>query len=161
MKPDCLEILARIGPEQEPQRKRRKGEYTLVKSYDASNNKIPPEPMLAESLEEIQKEIDAAKEEKYDQIQKKYLWAIKGETIFIGLEKTPVESERGCICHTNLTGGTNAIIGGELWFLDSDKSVRINFKSGRYPLQDADRQIPEVVNLFKCVGYTKTEVLPR
>ena len=62
----------------------------------------------------------------------KYLWIIDKKGLWLILETTPNPiASRGCVCHTSITGGSQALQGGELWFGEND-IVYINFRSGRY-----------------------------
>ena len=53
--------------------------------------------------------------------------------------------------HTNLTGGGEAYLGGEMWF-KSDTALWINGWSGRYPPESA-AQLKKAVRVFKSFGY--------
>lgn len=62
----------------------------------------------------------------------KYLWIIDEQGLKVIPESTPNPyADRKVVCHTNITGGSPALQGGELWFGD-DGSVYLNYKSGRY-----------------------------
>jgi len=159
MKSECLEIYKKTGTPQDPQKELLRGEQNLIPSYDASCNKFPKSVVTASSLDEIKQEKKLASLWKHEDIpvRRMYLWVLKDEKIFIAHEAIPVDSDRGFICHSNITAGEKAIIGGELWFLkeaDGNIKVYINFDSGRYKTVDAVKQYPLVIDLFKCVGYT-------
>lgn len=53
--------------------------------------------------------------------------------------------------HTNLTGGGQAYLGGELWFT-SATSIYLSGGSGRYPPLDAT-QLEEATEVFRSFGY--------
>ena len=134
MKDNCVEILEKVGHHQTPQRNIGRGENTLCGFYDASHNDYPADIVFATSLDEIYEEQDLGAQHKWSEIKvkRKYLWVIIGEHVRFALEATPAASERGCICHTNITGGEDAIIGGELWFLKNARDefeLHINFGS--------------------------------
>ena len=88
----------------------------------------------------------------------KYLWVIDKNGLCFILEATsnPAAS-RGFVCHTNITGGGQALQGGELWFGENNY-IYINFWSGRYGASTINHSIG-VVEYFKFVGYSKVEVL--
>ena len=49
--------------------------------------------------------------------KKSFLWVIDATGLKIILESTPnPRSDRGCVCHTNITNGGKAIQGGEIFF---------------------------------------------
>ena len=53
--------------------------------------------------------------------------------------------------HTNLTGGADAYLGGEIWFSDA-VSLFLSGGSGRYPpLHEA--QLNDAVQVFESYGY--------
>lgn len=80
-----------------------------------------------------------------------YLWVADPDGFKILLETTPVESERKHACHTNITGGTPAFHGGELWFI-GEKHICLNHSSGRYDYgEDAEKQA--VVDYLVAIGY--------
>ena len=53
--------------------------------------------------------------------------------------------------HTNLTGGGEAYLGGEMWF-ESSTALYISGGSGRYPPKDA-AQLEDAVKVFASFGY--------
>jgi hypothetical protein len=83
----------------------------------------------------------------------KYLWVVAVSAVPIAMEQPQagVTLSRGCLSHTNLTGGTTAHCGGELWFAD-DSSVIINGGSGRYPPREA-AELQKIATSFKAAGY--------
>jgi hypothetical protein len=158
MNDNCLEIYLKVGDLQVPQRNIEKGEDILMPSYDASDNGYPNDFVFAKTLDEIREEKDLESQKRYSEIvnRRKYLWVLTDNKILLAYENTPVENPRGFICHSNITGGGKAVIGGELWFLkneNSDIEVHINFDSGRYKTTDASKQHTMVYSLFQCVGY--------
>lgn len=93
-----------------------------------------------------------------DPSKDRYLWVIDAKGLWIILESTPnLNSERGYVCHTNITGGEDALQGGELWF-GEDNTVYINPKSGRYGNPSINQWIA-VIEYFNYVGYSKVEEL--
>lgn len=149
------EHIEELGPEVLPFERTKfnrdilKGEDILFNQhiYDATDNKLPPDVIIVDK-ESITKNPKKGR----------YLWVIDKDGLRIVLEaiKNP-ESERGIMCHTNITGGNRAFQGGELWF-GEDKKVYINWFSGRYGYPTPDQWIA-VVEYFKYVGYTKVEQL--
>jgi hypothetical protein len=83
----------------------------------------------------------------------KYLWVVAMADVPIATERLQagVKLSRGCLSHTNLTGGTVAHCGGELWFAD-DSSIIVNGGSGRYPPRDA-AELEQIAISFKLAGY--------
>jgi hypothetical protein len=155
---NCFEIYSQIGEPQIPQRTIERGEDNEITPYDASSNGYPSDIVFATSEDEIREEKDLESQKRYSEITKrrKYLWVLSENKILMAYENTPVENPRGFICHSNITGGRKAIIGGELWFLKNEfdeVEVHINFDSGRYKTIDAAKQHPLVYSLLKCVGY--------
>ena len=88
----------------------------------------------------------------------RYLWIINKEGLWIILESTKCSaSSRGCVCHTNISGRTLALQGGELWFGEDD-TIYINYRSGRFGGKTINHWIG-VIDYFKYVGYPKVEVI--
>ena len=58
--------------------------------------------------------------------------------------------------HTNLTGGGEAYLGGELWF-SSESALYLSAGSGRYPPCNA-AQLEEATEVFKSFGYDVTSL---
>jgi len=89
----------------------------------------------------------------------RYLWVITETGMHIILESTENEaSARRKVCHTNITGGQPALMGGELWF-GTDEKVYINFKSGRYSVGSTEEQQEVAFNYFKFVGYVEVLII--
>jgi hypothetical protein len=82
----------------------------------------------------------------------KYLWVIddKGLKLILESTKNP-DAERGCVCHTNITGGDPALQGGELWF-GTDEKVYINNSSGRYGATTLIQR-KAVLAYFQSIGF--------
>ena len=53
--------------------------------------------------------------------------------------------------HTNLTGGGEASIGGEVWF-DEMPRIYLSGSSGRYP-PEGEKRLKEAEQLFRDVGF--------
>lgn len=136
------ELLIKLGPltfpfrRINPTRNILKGEDKLYPSINCKD-KLPDDIIF--KTEENTKEST-------------YLWVIDQEgNILILLEQTiNSDSNRGHICHSNITGGNEAYQGGELWFIDK-KSITINRKSGRYGgNKDQEKYI---IEYFELHGY--------
>ncbi len=83
----------------------------------------------------------------------KYLWIIDGDGLRVIKETTPnTLAERGYVCHTNITGGAEALQGGELWFC-TDDLIYLNYKSGRYGAETEDQK-QAVLDYFQQLGFT-------
>ena len=87
----------------------------------------------------------------------RYLWVIDRRGIpHIFEERLDVLRAPGCAekkfpKHTNLTGGGEASMGGEMWFA-TDSALYVSGGSGRYPA--ADRcQLNAAVEVFESLGY--------
>jgi hypothetical protein len=83
----------------------------------------------------------------------KYLWLIKTDNVVAAIEKgeSGTSTSRGCLAHTNLSGGLPAHAGGELWFEEKD-SIWLNGGSSRYRANSKD-EMDAVVNSFRRSGY--------
>ncbi len=89
----------------------------------------------------------------------KYLWVIASdghpyalELISGIVEKLPgLASRDGRISHTNLTGGSEAYSGGEMWFPDK-ATIILNGGSGRYPPQSPE-ELADIVEAFRACGW--------
>ena len=80
-----------------------------------------------------------------------YLWVIDTSGLPYIREK-PIPTLGGAKPkHTNLTGGSEAYLGGELWFA-SEASIYISGGSGRYPPVD-EAQLEGAVSVFESFGY--------
>ena len=159
MKDDCLKIYATVGEPHPPLKPVAPGEGLLLEYYDASDNKYPENYFYATDIQEIVNEKDSSQKHDYSNIpvRNMYLWVLKDNQIRMIREATVVECKRGHASHPNLTGGEDAIIGGELWFLKKETGeteVHLNLDSGRYTARDVPSQFPQVQALFECVGYT-------
>lgn len=158
MKVECLEIYKKVGEPHAPLKELAKGENILLNSYDASGNDYPEDCVYASTFDEIIEEKNLASQWKHNEIpvRRMYLWVLKDDKIWMIHEATAVNSKRGFACHSNITGGDDAIIGGELWFLktgNGEVEVYLNFDSGRFTIRNVDTQYPLVFDLFSCVGY--------
>lgn len=157
MENECIEIYNKVGLEQVPQRTIEMGEDIPIIPYDASKNGVPLDVVFATSREEIKAEKDLESQKRYTEIttRRKYLWVLSGNKILMAYENTPINNPRGFICHSNITGGGKAIIGGELWFMKNQNGefeVYLNFDSGRYKTINT-KQHDLVFSLLNCVGY--------
>ena len=81
----------------------------------------------------------------------RYLWIIDTRGVPYIFEQ-PIPALNNAIPkHTNLTGGAEAYMGGELWFT-SESSMYLSGGSGRYPPVSV-RQLEEAASAFKSFGY--------
>lgn len=164
MKTECKEMLNAIGDNRKAAIAVNPGEEILFDSYNASNNKYPDGLLYATNETELLTELNLWAAKQYEKInpKRKYLWVVGGNEIRLALESTKNEkSSRGFICHTNITGNGEAIIGGEMWFLEKDGNYKVyfNFKSGRYPSVDINTNKEKVISLLQCVGYNNVEFI--
>lgn len=164
MKKECNEILNTIGVDHKAAIIVKTGEGILFDSYNASENKYPEGLLFATNEDELISELSlwASKEYKKINPKRKYLWVVGKNEIRLALESTRNEkSSRGFICHTNITGDGEAIIGGEMWFLQEGDNYKIhfNFKSGRYPAADINTNKGQIKALLQCVGYSNIEFI--
>lgn len=85
-----------------------------------------------------------------------YLWVIDTRGIPYVFE-API-SKIGAVFpkHTNITGGAEAYLGGEMWFT-STIAMYVSGGSGRYPPKDKN-QLEEAVQVFKSFGYQVTSL---
>ena len=81
----------------------------------------------------------------------RYLWVIDEQGILHIIEEYLDVLDTTLPKHTNLTGGGNACIGGEMWFA-SNTSVYVSGGSGRYPPKDS-RHLDAAVEVFGSLGY--------
>lgn len=91
-----------------------------------------------------------------DQGKHRYLWVIDANGIPY-IRESPIQA----ICndkpkHTNLTGGGEAYLGGELWF-KSCTDLYVSGGSGRYPPIDGD-QLDCAVQVFRDFDYDVTSL---
>jgi len=88
----------------------------------------------------------------------KYIWVIDYDGFRMILDKTPnPNARRGNVCHTNLTGGKSALMGGELW-VDSNQTVYINFLSGRYGRGSTNEQKKGAIEYFEVYYGSSLEI---
>lgn len=82
-----------------------------------------------------------------------YLWVVAANDVPFALESIEFgkKLESGKIKHTNLTGGSNAHCGGELWFIE-DKKLLLSASSGRYGPQ-SEQEMDDVALAFKNEGF--------
>jgi hypothetical protein len=81
-----------------------------------------------------------------------YLWVIDVNGIPYIIESPVAGVARQLPKHTNLTGGREAYLGGEMWFT-SQKSLCISGGSGRYPPTD-EHQLQEAAEVFESFDYS-------
>ena len=83
-----------------------------------------------------------------------HLWVFDANAIPFILELAPVAStlQSGRIKHTNLTGGSDASCGGELWIDPTDPNlIYLDGCSGRYGPSSPD-QMENAVRVFEELG---------
>ena len=80
-----------------------------------------------------------------------YIWVIDSRGVPYIIEAGTPELEWEPPKHTNLTGGREAYVGGELWFR-SDGYLFVSGGSGRYPPL-SERQLEDVVKVFEAFDY--------
>ena len=86
----------------------------------------------------------------------RYLWVIDKRGVPYLIER-PIPILDGRLPkHTNLTGGAQAYVGGELWFTSSE-SMYISGGSGRYHPASGD-QLEDSVLVFESFGYEVTSL---
>jgi hypothetical protein len=87
-------------------------------------------------------------------VDAKYLWLVAKDEVLLGLEhgSTGRSLSRGRLAHTNLSGGSPAHTGGELWFRDAS-SVWLNGGSGRYQPR-CPEELESVVAATRSAGYS-------
>jgi hypothetical protein len=84
-----------------------------------------------------------------------HLWVFGEAAIPYVLERVQVSRplQSGKIKHTNLTGGSDACCGGELWFeTENAKRLYVNGCSGRYG-PTTPQQLDDTVEVFRQLGY--------
>jgi len=109
--------------------------YTIENGvYDATNNDEPNdiEKITVEELEFVQ-------EKPNEIVVKKYLWVIRQNDLRIIPERTPnlKRTRKQIVCHTNLTGESEALQGGELYFCVNG-NLYINNSSDRFGCREDD-----------------------
>lgn len=86
----------------------------------------------------------------------RYLWVIDARGIPYIIE-APIPAIHSALPkHTNLTGGKEAYLGGEMWFA-SDAALYVSGGSGRYPPVDGS-QLEEATQVFQSFGYAVTSL---
>ncbi len=87
-----------------------------------------------------------------------YLWVILPDSVPVVLETgedvLPPPLSMGMVKHTNLTGGTPACCGGELWLDVVDaETLYVTGGSGRYGAR-SPQQLSDAIHVFTQFGYT-------
>ena len=81
----------------------------------------------------------------------RYIWVSDAKSIPYIIESPVPVIGSNVPKHTNLTGGSEAYLGGEMWFT-SEVSLYISGGSGRYPAAD-QLQLKEAVQVFESFDY--------
>lgn len=137
--------------------------YTHI-CYRATENKKPKYVLEIDiTIEQFLKnknilndiEIIEESERKIFLKEKKYLWVIDDQyELYLLPEITQnPEGDRGHVCHTNITGGSPARHGGELWY-GKDNIVFINNASGRFFTLDTN-EWAAIIKVFIEAGHEK------
>ena len=139
--------IERLGPLVKPFERRsgelQEGEAIVFNAYttDITDGGLPPDCV------KVQKDV-ARRQGK----EGRYLWII--DTSGLRVMKEDIANPfalKGCMCHTNITGGAPALQGGELWFGD-DGALYINNKSGRYGASTSEQE-EAVLEYFMSIGH--------
>jgi len=80
-----------------------------------------------------------------------HLWVIDGRGRPCIAEKPLPRLGDDWLHHTNLTGGGQASVGGEIWF-DEPSRIYLSGSSGRYPPRDR-AHLEAAEDLFRAVGF--------
>lgn len=91
-----------------------------------------------------------------DEKTNRYLWVIDERGVPYIIESCNAAIGHELPKHTNLTGGGDAYMGGEMWF-SSTVSIFVSGGSGRYPPLD-ERQLEEATGVFNAFGYNVTSL---
>lgn len=83
-----------------------------------------------------------------------HIWLVLYEDVRLALEEgtSGRTTARGRLAHTNLSGGSPAFAGGELWFRD-ESSVWLTGGSGRYPPRSAE-ELDDLSAAYRAAGFT-------
>ena len=100
--------------------------------------------------------LGAPPKSRFDSSPYRYLWVIDQRGIPYIIEECLEVLGTQRPKHTNLTGGGNACMGGEMWFT-SDSSLYVSGGSGRYPATDG-HQLDAAVEVFESLGYDVTSL---
>ncbi len=85
-----------------------------------------------------------------------YIWVINAEGVPYILEAPHAALNDERPKHTNLTGDTEAYVGGELWFR-TDMELFVSGGSGRYPPY-SEKQLEAAVEVFRRFDYEVTSL---
>ena len=80
-----------------------------------------------------------------------YLWVIDDLGIPYIIDRPFLHLNGAHPKHTNITGGADAYLGGEIWFKDSI-TLFLSGSSGRYPPMH-ETQLNDAVQVFESYGY--------
>ena len=83
-----------------------------------------------------------------------YLWVIDDRGVPYLLEISMSTLGDKLPKHTNLTGGKQAYVGGQLWFIDR-RGMYVSGGSGRFPPLD-EEQLTAAIAVFLSFGYQVT-----
>jgi hypothetical protein len=91
-----------------------------------------------------------------DKSDNRHLWVFRPADAPYVLETAPLVAPRlasGVAKHTNLTGGTTASCGGELWIDEANQNrLYVNGASGRYG-PTTRQQLEDAIDVFQSFGF--------
>jgi hypothetical protein len=117
--------------------------------HDGKDDGIPPQHVQL-TISEVEDHIKTRGRYR----DKCFLWVIDESSIKIIRERTNNRKrthDSECVCHTNLTGGGKAFIGGEMFF-SADGKIYVNYFSDRYGNPTAE-QWEAAKEYIQSVGY--------
>jgi len=126
------------------------GERLLKMIHDGIFNEKPSEKYIELNAEETEIVRTTGKFE-----EKCFLWVLDEISIKIIREKTPNvlrTHKKNMVCHTNITGCSNAHLGGELFFCHTG-DVYISYFSDRYG-NPSNEQWEEAKKYIENLGYS-------
>ena len=85
-----------------------------------------------------------------------YIWVIDDSGVPYVLEGPMPRLNGHEPKHTNLTGGGNAYVGGQLWFQDT-RSMYVSGGSGRFP-PTSEQQLDTAIDVFESFKYAVTSL---
>jgi len=144
-----LEAYRQAYPVKSMRRPENNTDELIQMELDQGMNELPSPPAntaLFPRHSTLPASEDSAKEARH-------LWVIRSNDVPVALEECSwgktLESQ--CIKHSNLTGGSAAHSGGEMWFIDHER-IAINASSGRYGAESND-ELQLIVQALRRSGY--------